>query len=56
MNVLSLISFREVVDSVSVAPWVSFCEVVDSALQASFREVVDSACGNARDSEHIQNV
>ena len=49
-------SFREVVDSASVASClakVSFCEVVDSAPQASFREVVDSACGNAR--EHVMN-
>ena len=42
-----------VVDSASVASClvkVSFCEVVDSAPQASSREVVDSACGtsNAR--------
>ena len=50
-------SFHEVVNSASVASClvkVSFCEVVDSAPQASFREVVDSACGNAR--EHIQDV
>ena len=49
-------SFRKVVDSASLASClvkVSFCEVVDSAPQASFREVVDSACGNAR--EHIMN-
>ena len=31
----------------------SFCGVVDSTPQASFRGVVDSACGNAR--EHIMN-
>ena len=52
----TLMSFREVVDSASVASClvkVSFCEVVDSAPQASFREVVDSACGNTR--EYIMN-
>ena len=52
----TLMSFHEVVDSASVASClvkVSFCEVVDSAPQASFRKVVDSACGNAR--EHIMN-
>ena len=50
-------SFRGLVDSASVASClikVSFCGVVDSAPQASFREVVDSACSNAR--EHIQDV
>ena len=53
----TLMSFCKVVDSASVASClvkVSFCKVVDSAPQASFREVVDSACGNAR--EHIQDV
>ena len=46
-------SFREVVDSASVASClvkVSFCEVVDSAPQAFFREVVDifrEACAAA---------
>ena len=52
-------SFREVVDSASVASClvkVSFCEVVDSAPQASFREVVDSACGTSNTREHIQDV
>ena len=52
----TLMSFRWVVDSARVASClikVSFCGVVDSAPQASFREVVDSACGNAR--EHIMN-
>ena len=51
----TLMSFREVVDSASVASClvkVSFCEVVDSAPQASFREVVDSACGNTREHDH----
>ena len=49
-------SFREVVDGARVASClvkVSFREDVDSAPQASVREVVDSACGNAR--EHIMN-
>ena len=55
----TLMSFREVVDSASVASClvkVSFCEVVDSALQASFREVVDNACGTSNAREHIQDV
>ena len=49
-------SFRGVVDSARVASClikVSFCGIVGSAPQASFCEVVDSACGNAR--EHIMN-
>ena len=56
-------SFREVVDSASVASClvkVSFCEVTDvdhdSAPQASFSEVVDSACGTSNSREHIQDV
>ena len=43
-------SFREVVDSASVASCrveESFCEVVDSTPQASFREVVVSACSTS---------
>ena len=55
----TLMSFREVVDSASVASClveVSFCEVVDSAPQASFCEVVDSACGTSNTREHIQDV
>ena len=59
MQVGTRMSFREVVDGASVASClvkVSFCEVVDSAPQASFREVVDSACGTSNAREHIQDV
>ena len=52
-------SFREVVDSASVTSCllkVSFCKVVDSAPQATFREVVDSAYGTSNTREHIQDV
>ena len=53
-------SFHEVVDSAPVASQclikASFREVMDSAPQASFREVVDNACGTSNAREHIQDV